>query len=93
MNLFTTGNYLSKLGLELHGAFSQIGQSQIHLEVKLNGVIIIDTYWDPTLDSAYTMLEQRKLIIPPYTEVIVSLAQSQGSDRTMQTTIAGKIYK
>jgi len=93
MNSFQTGNYLSDLGLELHGTFAQIGQSQIHLVVKINGVEIIDTYWDPALDSAYTMLEQRRLIIPPYTELEVTLSQASGSDKTMQTTISGTIYK
>ena len=95
MNSFTTGNYLSIIALELHGAFAQIGTNQTRLEVKLNGAQIINSFWDPTLDSAYTMLEQRRLIIPAYTEVEVSLSQATGAGnpRNMETTITGRIYR
>jgi len=92
MNLFTTGNFVSKLWIELNGVFSQIGQSQIHFEVKIDDSIIIDTYWDAALD-AFLFDFPTRLIIPPYTKVEISLAQASGSDRNMETTITGKIYK
>jgi len=92
MNLFTTGNFVSDISIELNGVFAQIGQNQIHFEVKIDDTIVIDTYWEATLDA--TVLDfPTRLIIPPYTKVQVSLSQASGSDRNMETTITGKIYK
>ena len=92
MNKFTTGNYVSKLAIEMHGSFAGIGQSQFQLQVKMNGVIIIHTIWEATLDSTLFDFPSR-LIIPAYTEVEVSILQSEGSPQDMQTTLTGKIYR
>ena len=92
MNLFTTGNFVSDIAVELHGVFAQIGQNQIHFEVKIDDTIVVDTYWEAPLDATSFDFPTR-LIIPPYSKVEVSLSQASGSDRNMETTITGKIYK
>jgi len=92
MNKFTTGNYTADLAIDIHGTFAQIGQNQVQFEVKMNGVQVINTTWDATLDASFFDFPP-KLIVPAYTEVEVSLSQASGSDRNMETTITGTIYK
>jgi len=92
MNLFTTGNYITELLIELNGTFAQIGQNQMRFEVKIDDTTVIDTYWDATLDATIFDFPSR-LIIPPYTKVEISLSQASGSNKDMETTITGKIYK
>jgi len=92
MNKFTTGNYLSDLGIEIHGVFAQIDANQIQFEVKMNGAQIINTTWISSLDA--TLFDfPSKIIVPAYTEVEVSLSQASGSDRNMETTMTGRIYR
>ena len=91
-NKFTTGNYTAEVVVDFHGTFAQIGQDQIQFEVKMNGSQIINTTWVATLDASFLDFPSR-LIIPPYTEIEVSLSQASGSDRNMETTITGRIYR
>ena len=92
MNKFTTGNYITKLEVEIHGEFVGIAQSQHQFEVKMNGAIIIHTVWAATQDS--TMFDYpTRLIIPPYTEVEVNMLQAEGNPQDMQTTLTGRIYR
>ena len=92
MNSFTTGNYMSQISIEVHGNFAQIATSQMQLQVKMNGVVLLHTYWAASLDSP-VFDYPTELVIPAYTELEVLLAQSEGSDQDMQTTIVGRIYR
>jgi len=77
---------------EYHGALAQIGQNQIALEVTLNGISVIHTFYEAAID--HTLYDTPpKLIIPPFTEFIITLAQASGSDRTMQVTLTGNVYE
>jgi len=76
---------------EYHGALAQIGANQLAIEVTLNGKSIIHTFFEATYD--HTLWDTPPtLIIPPFSEFILTLAQASGSDRTMQVTLTGKVY-
>jgi len=92
MNSFMTGNYVSDILVEIHGDFAAIGQNPIRIAMALNGVEIFNDIWLSTQDASIFDFPTR-VIIPPYTEVIVSVLQAQGSPQDMSTTLAGKIYK
>jgi len=91
MNSFMTGKYITKLLIEVNGNFSGIAQSQFRLQVSLNGVIIIKTTWDATLDSSMFDFPAR-VIVPANTDVNVSLYQTEGNPQDMQTIVTGRIY-
>lgn len=89
---FTTGEQYLKVVIEPHGVFSQIGQSQISMAVTINGNTILHTYWDASLDSS--MYDTPTLLlIPPLSTVTVTLAQATGSDKDMQLTLTGRVYR
>ncbi len=92
MNSFTTGNFYSILTLEPHGTIDQIGQAQLRMLCTLNGTTIFDTYWSATQDASLFDYPSQ-IIVPPYTEFVLQLAQATGSDKDMQTTITGTIYR
>ena len=92
MNSFTTGNYYSRITVEPHGTIDQIGQSQTRFLCTMNGVTIFDTYWAPTQDASLFDYPS-VLIVPPRTEVVLKLAQASGSNKDMQTTVIGRIYR
>ena len=92
MNSFTTGNYYSRITIEPHGTIDQIGQSQTRFFCTMNGVTIFDTYWSPTQDASLFDYPS-VLIVPPRTEVVVQLSQASGSNKDMQTTVVGRIYR
>jgi len=92
MNQFTTGNYLANIVIDIHGVFAQIDVSQIQFQVKINGAQIINTTWVSALDASFFDFPSR-LIVPPFSQVEVSLAQASGSDRNMETTITGRVYR
>ena len=89
---FTTGKEYSIVQIEPHGLFSQIGQSQISIEVLLNGNSILHTFWDASLDSSMFDMPTN-LLIPPLSSVKITLAQATGADKTMQMTLIGKVYQ
>ena len=89
---FATGKEYLKVVIEPHGVFSQIGQSQISMAVTINGNTILHTYWDASLDSS--MYDTPTLLlIPPLSTVTVTLAQATGSDKDMQLTLTGRVYR
>ena len=92
MNSFITGNFYSILTLEPHGTIDQIGQSQLRMLCQMNETTIFDTYWAPTQDASFFDYPT-VLIVPPYTEFVLSMAQASGSDKDMQTTITGRLYR
>jgi len=87
---FHTSDNITKCLFEIHGLFSQIGQNQIRVLVEFNSVTIIDTYFDSSLDMGW--LDKSILVIPPLTNVKISMGQASGSDRDMQVTLTGRIY-
>ena len=87
---FHSSDNITKCLFEIHGVFSQIGQNQIRVLVEFNNVTVIDTYFDASLDMGY--LDKSILVIPPLTNVKISMSQASGSDRNMQVTLTGRIY-
>jgi len=88
---FTTGKKYIISEFEYHGTIAQIGNNQLAIEVLLNGVSIIHTYFDATVN--HTLWDNPpKILIPPLSKVVITLAQASGSDRNMQVTLVGKVY-
>ena len=88
---FTTGQEYIMSQIDLHGLFSQIGQNQISIDVQINGVSIMHTYWDASIDSS--VIDKASIIlIPPLSSVVVTTTQASGSDKTMQVTLTGRVY-
>ena len=88
---FQTNSEYIVMKQEIHGTFSQIGQSQIRSNVLFNSVDIIDTYWDASLDSGW-LNGINFLIVPPFTHVQIYLSQATGSDKDMSVTITGEVH-
>ena len=58
--------------------------------VIFNGVSIIHTFFDASVD--HTLWDSPPtLIIPPFTNVKMTLAQASGVDKTMQMTLTAKV--
>lgn len=87
---FSTNSEYLRAKFEIHGTLSQIGQNQIRINVQMNGIDVIDTYWDAALDSSIFDTPS-KLIIPPFTDCAIILTQSSGVARTMQVTLTAKV--
>ena len=88
---FTTGEKYIIAKFEYHGAIAQIASSQLAIEVTLNGNSVIHTFFDATVD--HTLWDSPPtILIPPLSNVKMTLAQASGSDRTMQMTLTGKVY-
>ena len=89
---FTTNSDAIKCKVEYHGTIAQIASNQLRIGINLNGISIIDTYFDATVD--HTLWDQPPtLIIPPFTKFEMFLAQASGSNRTMQATLTGEVKR
>ena len=88
---FTTGKQYIIAKIEQHGLFAQIGQNQISIEVTINGVSVLHTFWEAQLDSTY-FDSPTELLIPPLSSVVVYTTQASGSDKVMQITLTGRVY-
>ena len=89
---FTTGNYYFVGGLEFHGDFISIGNSNIVTRIEMNNSEIVETTFNATIDS--TLLDYpTQIIIPAYTEVVITMAQGAGGTIQMQSTLVGRIYR
>ena len=85
----TNSEYLEAM-FEYHGAIAQIAANQLAIEVIFNGVSIIHTFFDASVD--HTLWDSPPtLIIPPFTNVKMTLAQASGVDKTMQMTLTAKV--
>ena len=88
---FSTNSEYIVATFEYHGAIAQISANQLAIEVILNGNSIIHTLVVATVD--HTLWDSPpKLIIPPFTDVKMTLAQALGSNVNMQMTLTGKVY-
>ncbi len=88
---FTSGKEYIIAQFEYHGTIAQIASNQLAIEVKLNGNSIIHTYFDATVD--HTLWDSPPtILIPPLSNVTITLAQASGADRNMQVTLVGKVY-
>ena len=88
---FSTNSEYIVATFEYHGTIAQIASNQLAIELTLNGVSIIHTYYDATVD--HTLWDYPpKIIIPPFTDFKITLAQASGSDRTMQVTLTGEVF-
>jgi len=90
---FTTGNYYSKIKLFIH--YNSLNFSATHrigYIVNLNGTDVVEAIYGD-LQPGPTNPYDVELIIPAYTDVIVSLHTSDPSNIDMDCTIAGRIYR
>ena len=90
---FKTNSEYLEIQIEHFGAISQIGQSQIRNNVTFNDIDILDNYYDASLDGGFNGWDfPTQLIVPPFTTVKINMSQAEGSSKTMQTAVTGKVY-
>jgi hypothetical protein len=87
---FTTSNQYIVGNYQIHGAFAQIGNDQVTVEVVVNGESVVHTFWT-FADENLSALENN-ILLPPYSTIRFQLAQASASDRTMQLTFQGRVY-
>ena len=96
---FTTGNNTTDMLFQCNGAICTASNSCVGgggttgFDIKFNGTVVAKMKTDTSQEDTPTTTYQ-KLIIPPYTEVIVS-GISDAADSSYQTTVCirGRVYR
>ena len=88
---FDTTNQYIVATYQIHGTLSQIGASQVRINVIINGETITDTYWDSAQDNLNPL--ENNILLPPYSNIKIELAQASGSNKDMQLTLMGKVHE
>jgi len=63
MNTFETNEFVTVLKIELHGDYNAMGTDIGEIQIKMNGVEIVNTQF--TRIDAMVMIEPIKLVVPP----------------------------
>ena len=89
---FTSGNYYFVGTIGVEGEFDDLAQSQVRIQLKLNGTIIFQSHQAATSDSMI-FDTPIPIIIPAYTDVVIAGSQNSGSDIDFEILLTGRIYR
>ena len=89
---FTSGNYYFVGTLGVEGEFDDLGQSQLRIQLTMNEGIVFQTHQAATSDNM-VFDTPIPILIPGYTDVVVSGYQNSGSDVDFEVLLVGRIYR
>jgi len=93
MAQFTTGAFVTRVGLSVQGNFDSMGSSSLAVNIYLNEVKIVESETSASNDSVAPFDYPIQMVIPPFTLVKVSLSKGASGNHALQTLITGRIYK
>jgi len=90
---YRSGNYSTVAGLTVQGNFDAMGSSSLAVKISLNGSVIVESETSASNDSIAPFDNPIPVIIPPYTEVKITLTKTASGNHAMQTLLNGRIYR
>ena len=93
MTEYTSGNYYTVAGLTVQGNFDSMATSSLAVKITLNGSTIVESETSNHNDSVAPFDNPIPIIIPPYTEVKITITKTASGNHAMQTLLNGRIYR
>jgi len=88
---FTSGTgYISA---KLQITLGDNGGSNAYMDIKLNGIAIVQNKWDDSGSSAVTLDSPILFIIPPFTDVEILIGSANAGTIPMGATLTGRVHE
>jgi len=89
---FQTGKFYIRGGVSIQGNFDSMGSSGLAVNIYLNGTKIVESETSASNDSVAPFDYPLQIIVPPNTEVKITVSKAASGNHAIQSLLTGRTY-